>query len=139
MLTDDQIKHLFNPGALAMTTDALEAVSVALGEEVVDEFSCFFRKLGYHVTWDYDRKGKYYEIYTQDEPDHPGRLICQCPFGIPLSVVLQDLPWWAEDKKGDSGVDYVVNGKLADVAAIWEQVKIHQANEKENDQAAALP
>ena len=89
--------------------------------EVDDEFASFFRKLGYTVTWDFDRNGKWYEIWGTEPGER--RLICQVDKHVPLKAFLQDLPSLVEGKSGDSGVDYVVNGHPDDVKGLHDKIR----------------
>lgn len=70
--------------------------------EVDDEFTRFFRALGYTVTWDYDARGRWYEIV-----DEHG-LLCQIDCEAPLADFLEDLPALATGQSGTSAAAYEV-------------------------------
>jgi hypothetical protein len=74
--------------------------------DVHDDFAEFWRGLGFVVTWDYDRKGKWYEILSGD------RLLLQVDFEVTLTAFVEDLPLLAEGKNGTSNVYYEIRGPL---------------------------
>ena len=72
--------------------------------EIKDEFSDYFRGLGYTVTWDRDRHTgtEYYELVLS------GVLVCQVDLETPLSDFLDDLPFLIVGQAGPSKSNYSI-------------------------------
>ena len=47
----------------------------------------FFESLGYHVTWDHNREGSWFEL-------HEDGLVAQVDMGVPLDVIIEDMIAW---------------------------------------------
>ena len=76
-----------------------------LTDQINDEFSNFFRGLGFLVTWDFKKQtgAHWYEIYDGEI------LLCQVDFGTPLVAFLEDLPLFANGAEdGTSTHDYIM-------------------------------
>lgn len=72
-------------------------------EEVDDEFARYFRGLGYDVTWDCNRRGRWYEVSR-------GKVVvCQVDLHVSLGTFLADLPDHLAGRPGSSGETYVLN------------------------------
>lgn len=97
--------------------DLLRKAAEQALKPVDDEFSRYFRSLGYRVDWDYDRRGaKWYEILCD------GHLICQVDYGVSLAHFLEDLPSLAADQPGTSASDYEVRCSLEDMRGLRDRV-----------------
>jgi hypothetical protein len=95
----------------------------ALIEPIDDEFARYFRALGYEVTWDFQRKTgeHWYEIYEG------GVLLCQISKKAPLAEFLDDLPHFAEGRRGVGPTDYWIacedDEKLRAIATRVQEAK----------------
>jgi hypothetical protein len=88
-------------------------------ENIDDEFSRFFESLGYQISWDFDRRSRWYEILDPDT----GKLLCQVDIGTPVSDFLEDLEQFVCGKDGTSSHDYVCNFVSDDAMnAIYQRV-----------------
>jgi hypothetical protein len=75
-----------------------------LSKSVDDEVARFFQSLGYEVDWDFDSKGRWYEI-----GDDKG-VFCQIDSGVPLAHIIEDMACFADGKDGTSASDYEIRG-----------------------------
>ena len=89
-------------------------------EDVNDEFSQYFRGLGYVVSWDFNKQGRWYEILDPIT----SKMLCQVDLGTPLVYFLEDLEQFVQGKEGTSPSDYVCAFASDDAMnAIYHKIK----------------
>lgn len=80
-------------------------------QEKEGEVKDYFEKLGYDVSWDFNRRDneKWWEILDED-----GLCIVQIDMEIPLSDILEDICQFHLGKEGTSKSNYKISGPDSD-------------------------
>lgn len=85
-------------------------------EDMDEEIYNFFTKIGFDVTWDKQGSKYWYEISLGDK-------LIQIDFGVPLSVILNDLKCdYQNIPQEDSGYEYIISGPESHFKAIIDHL-----------------
>lgn len=110
------------PPAILLSAEVAEAQ-----RRTSDEFSTYFRGLGYTVDWDgrWGTPERWYEIRED------GKIICQVQSNVPLAEFLADLPYLVEGNPGTAPTVYwCACEDAAKLRALWERVRVAASKEE---------
>jgi hypothetical protein len=89
-------------------------------QEKDGEVRDYFEKLGYDVSWDFNKRSgeRWWEISNKN-----GKLIVQIDMDVPLSDIVEDICQFHQGKLGTSKSDYELSGPESDeMDKLWKEV-----------------